>query len=91
MGCATPTTGDESDKERRFVGELMVLIADNFQQMTSQVHYHLLPDNGGRMVLLKFKDPHDLPELSSGVRVEIIGRKLDGTIAVESIRILEAP
>ncbi len=91
MGCAAPTTGDDGDQERRFVGELMVVIVDNFEQMTSEVHYHLLPDNGGRMVPLKFKDRRELPELSTGTRVEIVGRQRDGTIAVESIRKLEAP
>lgn len=85
-GCVAPTVDAESEQDRRYTGELMVMISDDFQQMTSEVHYHLLPDNGGRMVLLKFKDRKDLPELSSGVRVEIIGSKLDGTIVVESIR-----
>ncbi len=91
MGCTAPTTGDDVVQGRRFVGELMVVIADNFEQMTSEVHYHLLPDNGGRMVPLKFKDRRELPELSSGIRVEVVGWRRDGAIFVESIRVLEAP
>ena len=90
-GCTAPAVDAESDQGRRYTGELIVLIADNFEQMTSEVHYHLMPDNGDRMVPLKFNDRRELLKLSSGQRVEIVGRQQDGAIAVESIRILEAP
>ena len=90
-GCTAPAVDAESDQSRRYTGELIVVIADNFEQMTSEVHYHLLPDSGDGMVPLNFDDHQELLNLSSGLRVEIIGRQQDGAIAVESIRILEAP
>jgi hypothetical protein len=91
LGCAARAVDAESDQKRRYTGELIVVIADHFEQMTSKMHYHLLPDTGGPMIPLKLNDRREMPELASGLRVEIVGRKQDGAIAVESIRILEAP
>lgn len=91
LGCIAVTAGNENHQERHFTGELMVIIEDNFKQMSSQVHYYLLPGNGGRMIPLKFKDRRALPDLSSGIRVEIVGRRRNGAIDVETIHVLEAP
>lgn len=91
LGCVASIVDAENDHGRRYTGELIAVIADNFEQMKSEMRYHLLPDSGGRMVPLKFKDRRELPGLSTGSRVEIFGRQKGGAIVVESIRILEDP
>jgi hypothetical protein len=88
FGCSVFAAGNPAGQDQRFTGELMVLVADDFQKQTSTVRYELLMDPDGENVPLNFLKPPALLNLTSGSRVEIRGRRHDGRIDVQALRIL---
>ena len=89
MGCHTGSANLSADGAQLFRGELLVMIADDFQGQSSQTLYHLLSASDGALLRLNFIKGLPDPGLTSGTVVEILGRRHNGQLDVESIRVLE--
>jgi hypothetical protein len=88
-GCSAIAADAQQVQSKLYTGRLMILIADDFVQQITKIHYALLTDEDGKSLPLKFADPRDIPNVKSGTRVEIMGRQQNGRIHVHTVRILK--
>lgn len=90
-GCSAMAADHQPGRYERFSGELVVTIADNFQQQASVMRYELLMDGGVESVPLNFADRHAVPQVTTGTRIEIFGKRRNGGIDVATWRIIAPP
>jgi hypothetical protein len=87
-GCSAIGEENQYAQSRRFSGRLILLVADNFAEQSSEIHYKLQSNEDGRTFSLQFSNPKEIPDANSGAWVEIIGRQRNGRIDVETLRII---
>ncbi len=89
LGCHSMAAQASGKNNQVYRGQLQVLIADDFKGQSTQTHYLLVSTPDGTALRLDFAIAPPDPPLPSGTHVEILGRRQDHRLIVESLRVLK--